>query len=79
MKTRTALALIVGVLFTLGIPLTAQEFRGRINGVVTDNTGARMPGATVTAAGPALIRPQDQLTAADGTYRFSHSRPASIR
>ena len=40
MKTRTALALIVGVLFTLGTPLTAQEFRGRINGVVTDNTGA---------------------------------------
>ncbi len=77
MKTRTALALIVGVLFTLGIPLTAQEFRGRINGVVTDNTGAVLPGATVTAAGPALIRPQSTIAGADGTYRFP-ALPAGV-
>ena len=77
MKTRTALALIVGVLFTLGIPLTAQEFRGRINGVVTDNTGAVLPGATITAAGPALLQPQSTIAGADGTYRFP-ALPAGV-
>ena len=39
-------------------PLAAQDFRGRINGTVTDNTGAVLPGVTVTAASPALIQPQ---------------------
>ena len=77
MKSRTELALIVGVLFTLCTPLTAQEFRGRINGVVTDNTSAVVPGATVTAAGPALIQPQTTITGADGNYRFP-ALPAGV-
>lgn len=51
-------------------PASAQEFRGRINGTVTDNTGAVLPGVTVTASGPALMQPQVQVTGADGTYRF---------
>jgi hypothetical protein len=51
-------------------PARAQEFRGRINGTVTDNTGAVLPGVTVTASGPALIQPQVQVTGSDGTYRF---------
>jgi hypothetical protein len=48
----------------------AQDFRGRINGTVTDNTGAVLPGVTVTAASPALIQPQVQVTGADGSFRF---------
>src|ERR671913_262148 len=48
----------------------AQDFRGRINGTVTDNTGAVLPGVTVTASSPALIQPQVQVTGADGSYRF---------
>jgi hypothetical protein len=51
-------------------PANAQEFRGRINGVVTDNTGAVLPGVTVTATSPALIQPQVQVTGEDGTYRM---------
>ena len=45
-------------------PLVAQDFRGRINGTVTDNTGAVLPGVTVTATSPALIQPQVQVTGA---------------
>jgi len=52
------------------LPAGAQEFRGRINGTVTDNTGAVLPGVTVTASSPALIQPQVQVTGADGTFRF---------
>ena len=48
----------------------AQDFRGRINGTVTDNTGAVLPGVTVTATSPALIQPQVQVTGTDGSYRF---------
>src|SRR5437667_370831 len=48
----------------------AQELRGRITGVVTDNTGAVLPGVTVTAAGSALIQPPTAVTGPDGTYRY---------
>jgi hypothetical protein len=60
-----AVALIVSV-----APTAAQDFRGRINGTVTDNTGGVLPGVTVTASSPALIQPQVQVTGADGSYRF---------
>src|SRR5262245_1953690 len=58
------------VLLLAAAPTFAQDFRGRINGAVTDNTGAVLPGVTVTASSPALIQAQVQVTAADGTYRF---------
>ena len=51
-------------------PAVAQDFRGRLNGTVTDNTGAVLPGVTVTASSPSLIQPQVQVTGADGSYRF---------
>ncbi|MBI4476942.1 MAG: TonB-dependent receptor [Acidobacteria bacterium] len=53
-----------------GALASAQDFRGRVNGVVTDNTGAVLPGVTVTATSPALIQPQVQVTGGDGAYRF---------
>jgi hypothetical protein len=51
-------------------PAYGQDFRGRINGTVTDNTGAVLPGVTVTATSPALIQPQVQVSGADGSFRF---------
>jgi hypothetical protein len=57
-------------LLSIAAPTFAQEFRGRINGTVTDNTGAVLPGVTVTASSPALIQPQVQVTGGDGGYRF---------
>lgn len=65
----TVLCLCV-TLLSLAAPTFAQEFRGRINGTVSDNTGAVLPGVTVTASSPALIQPQVQVTGADGSYRF---------
>ncbi|HYU78506.1 MAG TPA: carboxypeptidase-like regulatory domain-containing protein [Vicinamibacterales bacterium] len=55
----------------------AQDFRGRINGTVTDNTDAVLPGVTVTVSSPALIQPQMQVTGAAGDYRFL-ALPAGI-
>jgi len=65
----TVLCLCV-TLLSMAAPTFAQEFRGRINGTVTDNTGAVLPGVTVTASSPALIQPQVQVTGGDGSYRF---------
>ena len=65
----TVLCLCV-TLLAMAAPTFAQEFRGRINGTVTDNTGAVLPGVTVTATSPALIQPQVQVTGGDGGFRF---------
>jgi hypothetical protein len=55
--------------------LAAQDFRGRINGTVSDNSGAVLPGVTVTATSPALIQPQVQVTGDDGSFRFLALNP----
>ena len=72
MRLRKMLALglcFVAVVVTAHVS-AAQDFRGRINGTVSDNTGAVLPGVTVTATSAALIQPQVQVSGADGEYRF---------
>ncbi len=48
---------------------TAQQQTGAIVGRVADNTGAVLPGATVTISGPALIQPRTLVTTETGSYR----------
>jgi hypothetical protein len=67
--TRIVVGLCLALLVAAA-PASAQDFRGRINGTVTDNTGAVLPGVTVTASSPALIQPQVQVTGEQGDYRF---------
>jgi hypothetical protein len=69
MRLNRVYALCLLLLFA-AVPTSAQDFRGRINGTVTDNTGAVLPGVTVTVSSPALIQPQVQVSGADGSYRF---------
>ena len=58
-------------LLAIAAPTFAQDFRGRVNGTVTDNTGAILPGVTVTATSPALQVPQlTAVTDGQGLYRF---------
>jgi len=72
MNVRKALAwcFVLVALVATGRPAAAQDFRGRLNGTVTDNTGAVLPGVTVTVSSPALIQPQVQVTSAEGDFRF---------
>jgi hypothetical protein len=65
-----AFCLCVTVLLLAAPPSSAQDFRGRINGTVKDDTGAMLPGVTVTAQSPVLIQPQVQVSGIDGSYRF---------
>ena len=68
--TRISVFFLCLMLLAAASPTAAQEFRGRINGTVTDNTGAVLPGVTVTATSPALIQPQVQVTGSEGDYRL---------
>ena len=67
---RLSVICLCSALLLVAAPTHAQDFRGRINGTVTDNSGAVLPGVTVTASSPALMQPQVQITGADGAYRF---------
>lgn len=70
-KSARLLSCLVILLTVLSIGLaSAQELRGRIDGVVTDNTGGVLPGVTVTVSGPALIQSQTTVTGTEGNYRF---------
>ena len=68
---------VVVLAFLVCRPAVGQEFRGRINGLVTDTSKAVLPGVTVTATSPALIQPQVTTTGEDGVYRFI-ALPAGI-
>jgi hypothetical protein len=51
-------------------PAAAQEQRAALEGTVKDNTGAVLPGATVTVKGPSVPAGVTALTDANGNYRF---------
>ena len=65
-KTLSASALMLVLGTTAAV---AQQQTGEIYGRATDNSGAVLPGATVTVAGPALIQPRVAVTSEAGTYR----------
>src|SRR5678815_2150518 len=60
----SALLLVLGVTNAF-----AQQQTGEIFGKAADTSGAILPGATVTVAGPALITPRVAVTSETGTYR----------
>jgi hypothetical protein len=61
----SALLLVLGVTSAV-----AQQQTGEIYGRAADTSGAVLPGATVTVAGPALIQPRVAVTSETGTYRI---------
>lgn len=63
------------VLLTAVVPALAQT--GQINGVITDNTGAVVPGATVKAIEVATGLSRDTVSGADGRYAFRSLRPTT--
>jgi hypothetical protein len=62
----------------LGAPLAQAQTTGSITGVVTDASGAVLPGATITLSGERLIGgPQTQVSDTNGTYRFDRLVPGT--
>jgi hypothetical protein len=70
MKVRaTAMAALLALLGGVS-PVLAQVQTGEITGRVTDDTGALLPGVTVTISSPVLIQPQAAVSSETGTFRF---------
>src|SRR5437879_4563640 len=56
---------------------TAQTTKGTIAGVVTDKSGAVIPGATVTAASTETGDTRSALTGSNGEYRLETLTPGT--
>ncbi len=72
-RTRSVFAtILVAVAAVIAFPLNnvAQTFRGGINGTVTDQSGAVVPGATVEATDPATGVSRKAVTSSAGEYSF---------
>ena len=73
------LSLIILLCFVLVSVLSSQVARqtGVIRGIITDNTGAAIPGMTVTAEGPALMGSIESISDASGSYRLVNLPPGT--
>jgi hypothetical protein len=60
-----------------GTALAQSLQTGTVTGKVTDNTGARAPGVTVTLTSPVLITPKTATTDSQGEYKFSALPPGT--
>jgi hypothetical protein len=67
---RRAVFLLCVVVLASVRSAAAQVSTGEIFGKVTDDTGAVLPGVTVTLTSSALIQPETASTAVSGAFRF---------
>src|SRR5262245_46249118 len=64
-------------LVCLATPIYAQRTTGTIIGSVTDESGAILPGVTVTLSGPAAQGKPVEVTGPTGAYRFPALAPGT--
>jgi hypothetical protein len=61
-------------------PITAQvAVTGNISGVVTDPSGAVLPGASITVSGPSLLSPKHVLAQSGGVYLVELLPPGTYK
>ncbi len=70
MKKLMLFAILAFLFIFSSFAFSQSKETGAITGVVTDQQGVPLPGATVTVSGPNLMGTRSVLTEADGTYRF---------
>ena len=75
------LTLLCKLFVLLALPLTAlaQRTTGDIRGVVTDESGAVLPGVTVTLRGPGVPGAPTTVTNESGIYRFPNLPPGTYQ
>ena len=73
MRTKWILGLFVALALVAGIAGTGwtQVYTGSISGRANDQTGAMLPGVTVTLTSDRLLQPQSAITTETGAYRFT--------
>jgi len=73
---RVAFVLVsVGVLLASVMPALAQDYRGRLQGAVTDASQGALPGVTVTLKNDATGVAVDRITDPQGRYLFDFVEP----
>ncbi len=77
MNPKFTKALVALALALLVVPAAFAQTTGRIDGTVTDDQGAPLPGVTVTVLSPSLQGERLQVTGADGQFRFLALPPGS--
>ncbi|HEV2764799.1 MAG TPA: TonB-dependent receptor, partial [Pyrinomonadaceae bacterium] len=73
------LALCAGLLLLLASPILAQTETARLTGVVTDQGGAALPGATIKVTDLETSRVLDTTADEDGQYGFPSLPPGRYR
>jgi hypothetical protein len=79
---RKSLLLFFGLwlIIALTVPLTAQSITsGDVTGIVTDPTGAAIPGATVTLTSINTNAAQKTTSSGQGDYRFAFVNPGTYK
>ena len=73
------LSLILTLCLLVAVALSAQVARqtGVIRGIITDNTGAPIPGMTITAESPALMGSVASVSDTSGLYRLVNLPPGT--
>ncbi len=69
--------LCVMLLAALTAGVSAQDFRGAVTGTVTDSSGGRTPGVTVTATNVATNGTSATTTDSDGAYTLRYLTPGT--
>jgi len=71
------IAIKLGLLMLLALPVWAQEFRASVTGQVTDASGAVVPGAAITARNVATNATYRTTSGEDGEYALRNLDPGS--
>jgi hypothetical protein len=74
---RMAIAAVACLVFLAATTAHAQDYRGRIQGAVLDESGGALPGATVTLLNDATGVTSNRFTGADGRYIFDFVEPGA--
>ena len=70
-KWRRTFPVLLTLSLLCSVPLLAQTFRGTINGVVTDPSGAVVPGAKVTATDVSTSAVRETVSSGAGEFAFT--------
>lgn len=73
----SARCLVLALLLIAAAATLYADVYGTINGVVRDNSGAVLPGVTVTVTGPVLPKGRDTVTDSGGNYTVQNLPPGN--
>lgn len=76
--TRVVIAILIA-LMTAPLSFGQAEITGRVAGVVSDPSGARIPGVSVKVEGPTLFTPREVVSAEDASYFVDKLPPGTYK